>query len=288
MNFLKKLWAKTLEVYELYTWTFVVVMFLNQLLFFGLCLNPICLIAAMPHVLFITVIIGTLINKFSPETEEDITDYNKHEKHPKNSLPNEENLETRTSLKNNTATTKEKNKNEDASKNFANEVSPEKNTNLQNNTATITEKNNSQAASKSSINKEYRTGFNKNSYEEHPKNIRATTETTEKYANLPQKIVATTSPIIVNEINESSASTVLTSKVDQSIYLTKDQISIINGLVQDAIMYDGKPESIDKYYINADESYERRIIHRKKMTTKFRYSMNLKFNDKKTVKDHNW
>ncbi|MGM0985020.1 MAG: DarT ssDNA thymidine ADP-ribosyltransferase family protein [Pseudomonadota bacterium] len=47
----------------MYTGTFVVVMILNQLLFFGFCLNPVCLIAAMPHVLFITVIIGTWLNK---------------------------------------------------------------------------------------------------------------------------------------------------------------------------------------------------------------------------------
>jgi hypothetical protein len=34
-------------------------MFLNQLFFFGLCLNPICLIAATPHVLIITLVLGT-------------------------------------------------------------------------------------------------------------------------------------------------------------------------------------------------------------------------------------
>lgn len=58
-----KLWVRTKEVATMYTGTFVVVMILNQLLFFGFCLNPICLIAAMPHVLFITVIIGTWLNK---------------------------------------------------------------------------------------------------------------------------------------------------------------------------------------------------------------------------------
>lgn len=46
-----------------YLTVFVIVMFLNQFLFFGLCLNPICLIAAMPHVFFITIIIGTWLYK---------------------------------------------------------------------------------------------------------------------------------------------------------------------------------------------------------------------------------
>lgn len=47
----------------MYTGTFIVVMFLNQLLFFGLCLNPICLVAAMPHCLAITMFIGTWLNR---------------------------------------------------------------------------------------------------------------------------------------------------------------------------------------------------------------------------------
>ena len=47
----------------MYTGTFVVVMLLNQLLFFGFCMNPVCLVAAMPHVLLITVAIGSWINK---------------------------------------------------------------------------------------------------------------------------------------------------------------------------------------------------------------------------------
>jgi hypothetical protein len=38
-------------------------MFLNQLLFFGLCLNPIYLVAAMPHVLFLTVVVGRFFDK---------------------------------------------------------------------------------------------------------------------------------------------------------------------------------------------------------------------------------
>ncbi len=72
---LKKLWKRTVEVAKLYTGTFITVMFLNQLLFFGLCLNPICLVAAMPHVLFITVVIGTWINKNNKwgKKETDIT-----------------------------------------------------------------------------------------------------------------------------------------------------------------------------------------------------------------------
>ena len=58
-----KLWSKTKEVAATYTGTFIVVMILNQLLFFGFCLNPICLTAAMPHVLLITIVLGTFINK---------------------------------------------------------------------------------------------------------------------------------------------------------------------------------------------------------------------------------
>jgi len=57
------LWQRTKEVAVTYTGTFIVVMLLNQLLFFGFCLNPICIIAAMPHVLLITVAVGTLLNK---------------------------------------------------------------------------------------------------------------------------------------------------------------------------------------------------------------------------------
>ena len=57
------LWKRTKAVASMYTGTFIVVMILNQLLFFGFCLNPICLVAAMPHVLFITVLIGSWLNK---------------------------------------------------------------------------------------------------------------------------------------------------------------------------------------------------------------------------------
>lgn len=57
------LWERTKEVAATYTGTFIVVMVLNQLLFFGFCLNPICIIAAMPHVLFITVVVGSFFNK---------------------------------------------------------------------------------------------------------------------------------------------------------------------------------------------------------------------------------
>lgn len=59
------LWERTKTVAAKYTGTFIVVMLLNQLLFFGFCLNPICLVAAMPHVLLITVFIGSWINKES-------------------------------------------------------------------------------------------------------------------------------------------------------------------------------------------------------------------------------
>jgi len=46
----------------MYTGTFIVVILLNQFVFFGFCLNPICLVAAMPHCLAITVVIGSWIN----------------------------------------------------------------------------------------------------------------------------------------------------------------------------------------------------------------------------------
>ena len=52
-----------MHVASTYTGTFVVVMLLNQFLFFGFCLNPNCLVAAMPHVLLITAGIGSWINK---------------------------------------------------------------------------------------------------------------------------------------------------------------------------------------------------------------------------------
>ena len=63
MEWLKKLYLKTKNIAAIYTGVFILVMFLNQLLFFGLCLNPICLVAAMPHVLFITVVLGTFLYK---------------------------------------------------------------------------------------------------------------------------------------------------------------------------------------------------------------------------------
>jgi predicted RNA-binding Zn-ribbon protein involved in translation (DUF1610 family) len=68
-----KLWKRTKEIATTYTWTFVVVMVLNQLLFFGFCLNPVCLIAAMPHVLFITVVIGTWLEKSGDLHSDDIS-----------------------------------------------------------------------------------------------------------------------------------------------------------------------------------------------------------------------
>ncbi len=59
------LWERTKSIAALYIGTFIVVMILNQLLFFGFCLNPICLIAATPHVLFITAFVGSWLNKES-------------------------------------------------------------------------------------------------------------------------------------------------------------------------------------------------------------------------------
>jgi hypothetical protein len=56
------LWEKTKTIAGTYTGTFIVVILLNQLLFFGFCLNPICLIAAMPHCLAITAFVGSWLN----------------------------------------------------------------------------------------------------------------------------------------------------------------------------------------------------------------------------------
>ncbi len=50
----KNLWKRTKHVASTYTGTFIVVMLLNQLLFFGFCLNPICLVAAMDSVALIS------------------------------------------------------------------------------------------------------------------------------------------------------------------------------------------------------------------------------------------
>ena len=63
MSWFKELYIKIKQIAVMYTGIFIAVMFLNQLLFFGLCLNPICLVAAMPHVLFITVVIGMWVHK---------------------------------------------------------------------------------------------------------------------------------------------------------------------------------------------------------------------------------
>ena len=66
----KELWIRTKEVATTYTVTFIVVILLNQLLFFGFCMNPICIVAAMPHCLVITVFIGTLLNLRNKSGEE--------------------------------------------------------------------------------------------------------------------------------------------------------------------------------------------------------------------------
>lgn len=57
----KELWIRTKEVALTYIVTFVVVMFLNQLLFFRLCSELYCLVAALPHVSVITFFLGTWI-----------------------------------------------------------------------------------------------------------------------------------------------------------------------------------------------------------------------------------
>ena len=72
----QKLWKRTKEVASKYTKIFIAVMLLNQLLFFGLCLNPICLVAAMPHVLAITVAIGLFWDKLTGNNQGLPTDEN--------------------------------------------------------------------------------------------------------------------------------------------------------------------------------------------------------------------
>jgi hypothetical protein len=57
------LWERTKDVATTYTGTFIAVMLLNQLIFFGFCLNPICIIAAMPHVLLITAFLGSILSR---------------------------------------------------------------------------------------------------------------------------------------------------------------------------------------------------------------------------------
>lgn len=61
---------KLIEGFWTYVITFVVLLFLNQLLFFRMCLSPGCLAAATPHVLFLTAIVGTwLIRQNSPNKQ---------------------------------------------------------------------------------------------------------------------------------------------------------------------------------------------------------------------------
>lgn len=91
-----KLWKRTKEVASMYTGTFIVVMLLNQLIFFGFCLNPVCLIAAMPHVLFITVIIGTWLNREEAKRKKDIVtkgEANKFTVQPERSCLDESNIQ---------------------------------------------------------------------------------------------------------------------------------------------------------------------------------------------------
>jgi hypothetical protein len=92
-----KLWRKTKEVASMYTGTFIVVMLLNQLIFFGFCLNPVCLIAAMPHVLFITVIIGTWLNREEAKRKKDIVtkdEANKFTEQPEGSCLDDSNIQS--------------------------------------------------------------------------------------------------------------------------------------------------------------------------------------------------
>jgi len=66
----KELWIRTKEVALTYIVTFIVVMFLNQLLFYRLCSELYCLVAALPHVSVITFFIGRWINYRNKSGEE--------------------------------------------------------------------------------------------------------------------------------------------------------------------------------------------------------------------------
>jgi len=87
MNWLKNLYTRTLKIAARYTGTFIIIMVLNQLLFFGMCLNPICLVAAMPHVLFLTVLIGSWVNKEDNWGKDIKSDYSSSTKTVKASQP---------------------------------------------------------------------------------------------------------------------------------------------------------------------------------------------------------
>lgn len=63
-------WIKTKTATTKYIKIFIAVMVLNQFLFFGLCLNPVCLVAAMPHVLVITLLIGMYWGKTSNKVKD--------------------------------------------------------------------------------------------------------------------------------------------------------------------------------------------------------------------------
>lgn len=191
MKFVKNLWKKTLEAYKLYTWTFISVMLLNQLLFFGFCLNPVCIIAAMPHVLFITVVIGTLINKMETKSKE-TKRTNIHQNQPINNRAFKETLKSDTSLAKKTKAVK----------------------------------------------------------------------------NLVKKPIPT--------------------QITRSEYLTKDQISKINGLVLDAINYDNNMRFTHKYSNRNGISYTSRTDHKKEISTKFRRSMRLKFIEKQSLRASNF
>lgn len=67
MELIRKLYFKIRILLKIYLKIFLVILFLNQLLFFNLCLKPFCLIAALPHVILITFFIGSWLNRPSRE-----------------------------------------------------------------------------------------------------------------------------------------------------------------------------------------------------------------------------
>ncbi len=67
---IKMSWIRIKQVAYTHIVTFVVVMFLNQLLLFNLCSELYCLVAALPHVSIITFLIGTWIINRSKKSGE--------------------------------------------------------------------------------------------------------------------------------------------------------------------------------------------------------------------------
>jgi len=80
------------ESAKVYFWTFILVLILNQVLFFGACLNAVCLVAALPHVSIISFFLGRYIIRSEIENKNigSKLDTTKAKKNEKQSLVDEE------------------------------------------------------------------------------------------------------------------------------------------------------------------------------------------------------